>query len=83
MQISMRNKGDWWDHAPIESYIGKLKTCCLHHYRVKTRAEAKRITFDYMLKCFTTVFASMQGLKNQIPDEFANTYIVKLQKNAA
>ena len=48
MQTSMSRKGDCWDNAPMERFFGTLKTECLHHYKFKTRAQAKRVTFEYI-----------------------------------
>jgi putative transposase len=82
MQTSMSNKGDCWDNAPMESFFGTLKTECLRHYRFKTRAEARRMTFEY-IEVFYNRIRRHAKLKNQIPAEFAKTYMQNTQKNAA
>ena len=74
MQTSMSNKGDCWDNAPMESFFGTLKTECLHHYRFKTRDEARRMTFEY-IEVFYNRIRRHAKLKNQIPAEFARTYM--------
>ncbi len=48
MQTSMSRKGNCWDNAPMESFFGTLKTESLHHYRFKTRANARRVIFEYI-----------------------------------
>jgi len=48
MQTTMSNKSFCWDNTPMESFFGTLKTECLHHYKFKTRAEAKRVTLEYI-----------------------------------
>lgn len=82
MQTSMIRKGDCRDNAPMESFFGTLKTKSLHHYKIKTRAEAKRMTFEY-IEVFYNRIRRHAKLKNQIPDEFARAYMEKLKKNAA
>lgn len=82
MQTSMSRKGDCWDNAPMESFFGTLKTECLHHYKFKTRDEAKRVTFEY-IEVFYNRIRRHAKLKNQIPAEFAKIYMQNIEKNAA
>lgn len=82
MQTSMSNKGDCWDNAPMESFFGTLKTECLHHYEFKTRDEAKPVTFEY-IEVFYNRIRRHAKLKNQIPADFAKTYMQNKEKNAA
>ena len=82
MQTSMSNKGDCWDNAPMESFFGTLKTKCLHHYKFKTRDEAKRVTFDY-IEVFYNLIRRHAKLRNQTPAEFAKSYRQNLKENAA
>ena len=82
MQTSMSRKGDCWDNAPMESFFGTLKTECLHHYKFKTRDEAKRVTFEY-IEVFYNRVRRHAKLKNQIPAKFAKTYMQNTEKNAA
>ena len=48
IQTSMRRKGNGWDNAPMESFFNTIKTESLHHYRFKTRENAKRVLFEYI-----------------------------------
>ena len=32
----------------MESFFGTLKTECLHHFKFKTRDQARRVVFDYI-----------------------------------
>ena len=41
-------KGDCWDNAPMESFFGTLKTECLHHFKLKTRDQARQVVFEYI-----------------------------------
>ena len=82
MQTSMSRKGDCWDNAPMESFFGTLKTECLHHYKFRTRAEAKRVTFEY-IEVFYNRIRRHAKINNQIPADFAKTFMEKLEKNAA
>jgi len=45
---SMSRKGDCWDNAVAESFFGSIKTELIHHYKFKTREEAKRVIFEYI-----------------------------------
>jgi putative transposase len=45
---SMSGKGDCWDNAVAESFFHTLKTECTHHFRFKTRQEAKQTIFQYI-----------------------------------
>lgn len=82
MQTSMSNKGDCWDNAPMESFFGTLKTESLHHYKFKTKAEAKQVTFEY-IEVFYNRIRRHAKIKNQIPSEFAQSLLEKQLKNAA
>ncbi len=82
MQTSMSNKGDCWDNASMESFFGTLKTECLHHYKFKTRAEAKQVTFEY-IEVFYNRIRRHAKINNQIPSQFAQTWLTQQHKNAA
>ena len=82
MQTSMSRKGDCWDNAPMESFFGSLKTECLHHHKFKTRAEAKRVTCEY-IEVFYNRICRHAKINNQIPADFAKSCIEKLEKNSA
>jgi transposase InsO family protein len=45
---SMSRKGNCYDHAPVESFFGTLKTELVHHRKYRSRAEAKVDIFDYL-----------------------------------
>lgn len=69
-------------NASMESFFGTLKIECLHHYKFKTRDEAKRVTFKY-IEVFYNRIRRYAELKNQISAEFAKTYMQNTEKNAA
>lgn len=48
MTASMSGKGDCYDNAVAESFVHTLKVELVHRYRFKTRAEAKRVIFEYV-----------------------------------
>lgn len=82
MQTSMSRKGDCWDNAPMESFFGTLKTECLHHHIFKTRAEATRVTFEY-IEVFYNRIRRHAKINNQIPAKFAQDWLTQQHKNAA
>lgn len=82
MQTSMSRKGDCWDNAPMESFFGTLKTECLHHYKFKTKDEAKQVTFEY-IEVFYNRIRRHAKIKNQIPSVFAQSLLEQPYKNAA
>jgi len=45
---SMSRKGNCWDNAVAESFLGTLKAELVHHERFKTREEARLSIFDYI-----------------------------------
>ena len=47
IQISMSGVGNCYDNAPMESFIGKLKTECVT-YQFETRTEARLVVFEYI-----------------------------------
>src|ERR1700729_3382901 len=44
----MSRKSDCWDNAVAESFFGSIKTEAIHHYKFKTREEAKHVIFEYI-----------------------------------
>lgn len=48
MQVSMSRAGNCYDNAMMESFRATLKTECFGDYVPETRAEAKRMLFDYI-----------------------------------
>jgi putative transposase len=47
IQVSMSGVGNCYDNAPMESFIGTLKTECVT-YQFATRAEARLVIFKYI-----------------------------------
>jgi putative transposase len=47
IEVSMSGVGNCYDNAPMESFIGTLKTECADHQFV-TRAEARQAIFEYI-----------------------------------
>jgi len=48
IQVSMNGVGTWYDNAPMESFIGTLKSELVHHRSYRTREEAKPDLFFYI-----------------------------------
>jgi transposase InsO family protein len=48
IRCSMSRKGDCWDNAPVESFIGTLKQELIFHKRYITHAQAKQGIFEYI-----------------------------------
>jgi transposase InsO family protein len=47
VEVSMSGAGHCCDNAPMESFIGALKTECAS-YQFATRAEARRVIIEYI-----------------------------------
>jgi len=45
---SMSGKGNCLDNAPMESFLGSLKTEMVHRTRFRTRREARAALFEYI-----------------------------------
>ena len=75
MQTSMSRKGNCWDNAPRTCFFGTLKTESLHHYRFKTRANARRVIFEY-IEVFYNRIRRHAKINNQSPNDFANQYYI-------
>lgn len=75
MQTSMSRKGNCWDNAPMESFFGTLKTESLHHYRFKTRVNARRVIFEY-IEVFYNRIRRHAKINNQSPADFASQYYI-------
>ena len=78
----MSLKGDCRDNAPRENFFGTLKNQCLHRPKFKTRAEARKVTFEY-IEVFYYRNRRQVKLNNQIPADFAKDCMEKLAQNAA
>jgi putative transposase len=48
IQVSMNGVGSWYDNAPMESFIGSLKSEWVHHRAYRTRDEARPDIFYYI-----------------------------------
>jgi putative transposase len=48
IQVSMNGVGSWYDNAPMESFIGTLKSERVHHRAYFTRDEARLDLFFYI-----------------------------------
>jgi putative transposase len=48
IQVSMNGVGSWYDNAPMESFIGTLKSELVHHRVYHTREEARPDLFFYI-----------------------------------
>ena len=46
--VSMNGVGSWYDNAPVESFIGTLKTEWVHHQTYLTREQARTDVFHYI-----------------------------------
>jgi putative transposase len=73
MKTSMSRKGDCWDNAPMESFFGTLKTECLHHYKFKTRDQARQVVFDY-IEVFYNRIRRHATIQNQAPADYAREF---------
>lgn len=73
MKTSMIRKGDCWDNAPMESFFGTLKTECLHHFKLKTRDQARQVVFDY-IEVFCNGIRQHATIQNQVPADYANQF---------
>ena len=73
MKTSMSRKGDCWDNAPMESFFGTLKTECLHHFKFKTRDQARQVVFEY-IEVFYNRIRRHATIQNQVPTDYANQF---------
>lgn len=68
IQVSMSGVGNCYDNAPMESFIGTLKTECVI-YQFATRAAARQVIFEYI-----EVWYNRQRLHSSLgyrsPEEF-------------
>jgi putative transposase len=48
IQVSMSKKGDCYDNALMESFVGTLKDECVERQSYQTRAEARSSVFEYI-----------------------------------
>lgn len=48
MRVSLSRRGDCYDNAVVESFFATLKRELLYHRRIRTRAEARQLIFEYI-----------------------------------
>ena len=77
IEVSMSGVGNCYDNAPMESFIGTLKTECADH-PFATRAEARHAIFEYI-----EVWYNRQRLHSSLdyltPTEFEHQYFYPLK----
>ena len=61
IQVSMSRKGDCYDNALMESFIGTLKTECVEQESYHTRTQARQSIFEYL-----EVFYNRQRLHSSL-----------------
>ncbi len=69
VQSSMARKGDCWDNAVSESFIGTLKTELTYHCQYETREIARRDIFHY-IEVFYNRYRLHSSLDYQSPEEY-------------
>lgn len=70
---SMSGTGNCYDNAPIESFLGSLKTEWVHHRRYRTRDEARTDIF-YFIEVFYNRRRRHSTLGYVSPDEYERIY---------
>lgn len=77
LEVSMSDVGNCYDNAPMESFIGTLKTECVT-YQFATRAEARQAIFEYI-----EVWYNRQRLHSSLgyvpPSEFERQYFYDMR----
>ena len=72
IEVSMSGVGNCYDNAPMESFIGTLKTECAT-YQFATRAEARRVIFEY-IEVWYNNHRLHSSLDYMTPAEFEDQY---------
>ncbi len=77
IQVSMSDAGNCFDNAPMESFIGTLKTECVT-FQFATRAQARLTIFEYIEVWYNNhrLHSSLDYLS---PAEFEHQYFYPLQ----
>jgi transposase InsO family protein len=70
---SMNGVGTWYDNAPMESFIGTLKSELVHHCLWETRDEARPDVFLYM-EAFYNLQRRHSALEYLSPAEYEQIY---------
>ena len=73
----MSDAGDCFDNAPMESFIGTLKTECAT-YQFATRAEAQLAIFEY-IEVWYNNHRLHSSLDYMTPAEFEHQYFYPLE----
>jgi len=81
-RLSMSNKGDCYDNAPMESFWGILKNELVHHKKYRTRVEAMADISEY-IEIFYNRQRLQAGLDYLAPAEFGRLHHAKHCTNAA
>lgn len=66
----MSRKGNCWDNAPAESFFATLKKELVNHEHYKTREEAEKSTFEYIMVFYNRERRN-SVIDYQIPYEYA------------
>ncbi len=77
MIASMSRKGDCYDNAPMESFLGILKTELVHHRRFKTRQQAIQGITEY-IEIFYNRQRKQERLGYLSPAQFTQRYYANL-----
>ncbi len=77
IQVSMSDAGNCFDNAPMESFIGTLKTECVT-YQFATRAQARSIIFEY-IEVWYNNHRLHSSLDYMPPAEFEHQYFYPLE----
>jgi transposase InsO family protein len=77
IQVSMSDAGNCFDNAPMESFIGTLKTECVT-YQFATRAQARSIIFEY-IEVWYNNHRLHSSLDYMTPAEFEHQYFYPLE----
>ena len=77
IQVSMSDAGNCFDNAPMESFIGTLKTECVT-FQFTTRAEARSTIFEY-IEVWYNNHRLHSSLDYMTPAEFEGQYFYPLE----
>lgn len=73
IRASMNSVGSWYDNAPMESFIGTLKTELVYQRRYRTRDEARADLFSY-IEAFYNRRRRHSSLGYLSPDAYEQLY---------
>jgi len=79
IQPSMNGVGTWYDNAPMESFMGTLKSELVHHRHYQTREEAKPDLFFY-IEAFYNRRRLHSSLDYLSPEDYEQLYHQQQQK---